>query len=102
MGKSTALYKLPMKEKNKIENIVKKLDDGFKLNAYKKSNKFVNTKDVLLMETNQETGDNNTRKRKYNKINDEKIATKLKVGKPRKNSRKKNEVQVKKKIMKVK
>ena len=55
------IYRLPQQEKLKIETLLKKLKDGYKLNAYEKEDDNIKTSEVLLMETDEGKND---RKRK--------------------------------------
>ena len=56
------LYRLPEKEKIKVEQMLTKLKQGFRLNAYEKEISTEKTSDVLLLEVE---GEVNNRKRKH-------------------------------------
>ena len=49
--KTNIIHRLPQQEKMKIETLLKKLKDGYKLNAYEKEDDNMKTSEVLLMET---------------------------------------------------
>ena len=59
-----ASYRLPEKEKLKVEIKLKQLEEGFKLNVYEKKKATEKTSDVLMMEIGEE---NTNRKRKNSK-----------------------------------
>ena len=63
------LYRLPEKEKIKVEQMLTKLKQGFKLNAYEKQISTEKTSDVLLMEVE---GEVNNRIRKHPRGNKQK------------------------------
>ena len=60
------IYRLPQREKLKIETLLKKLKDGYKLNAYEKEDDNIKTSEVLLMETDD--GKNNRKRKLEEKI----------------------------------
>ena len=62
LNSGKTLYRLPEKEKLKVESILKQLKEGFKLNAYEKDNYNDKTSEVLLMEIE---GEVTNRKRKH-------------------------------------
>ena len=57
------LYRLPEKEKLKVESKLSKLKEGYTLNAYEKEDETNKTSDVLIMEIE---GEKPNRKRKLN------------------------------------
>eukprot|EP00092_Neocalanus_flemingeri_P072035 GFUD01088588.1.p1 GENE.GFUD01088588.1~~GFUD01088588.1.p1 ORF type:complete len:398 (+),score=109.31 GFUD01088588.1:215-1408(+) len=94
------LYRLPEKEKLKIENILKQLKEGFKLNAYEKENFNEKTSEVLLMEMDEQV---TNRKRKFMEENPKRGQTKAtKKVRNGKNGTKKEKVNKAKKLKKTK
>ena len=82
------LYRLPEKEKLKVESRLSKLKEGYTLNAYEKENETNKTSEVLLMEIE---GEKPNRKRKLNNVK----AKKNRTGKEKK-MKKPNAVKIKK------